>query len=249
MGKHPVMAIVLPGLLVLLATIGIFQLRKWTAKLDFKLLQNAEYDGLFKFQLAQLMMTTLLLAVVYGLYPSNFAAFFRLGNVNARIGPIAWLGITGKESWLQIALTLGLFITLGTGIFMVLLVRKAGATFKWIPSVLFWSIVFSAMNAFSEEAIFRIGLVAPLDGLTSPAFIALMSGILFGIPHYLGQPSGIVGMFMAGFLGWLLALSTIETRGIFIAWGIHFVQDVVIFVCMFAIGVNSNRKSAVASQT
>jgi len=35
--------------------------------------------------------------------------------------------------------------------------------------------------------------------------------------------------------GWLLALSIIETQGLFLAWAVHFVQDVVIFASMFAI--------------
>jgi uncharacterized protein len=37
-----------------------------------------------------------------------------------------------------------------------------------------------------------------------------------------------VGMLLAGFLGWLLAKSVFETQGLFWAWGIHFLQDVVI---------------------
>jgi hypothetical protein len=37
---------------------------------------------------------------------------------------------------------------------------------------------------------------------------------------------------MAGFLGWLLAMSLVETQGIFLAWAIHFVQDVVIITSM-----------------
>jgi hypothetical protein len=34
---------------------------------------------------------------------------------------------------------------------------------------------------------------------------------------------------MAGLLGWLLAKSVLETNGIFWAWCIHFLQDIVIF--------------------
>jgi uncharacterized protein len=38
---------------------------------------------------------------------------------------------------------------------------------------------------------------------------------------------------LAGFLGWLLAKSIVETRGIFWAWFIHFLQDVIIFTGFF----------------
>jgi membrane protease YdiL (CAAX protease family) len=230
------MTIFFPILLVVLATLGIFQLRKWTGKLKFALLQDSQLDGLLKFQSAQLGMTLIVLALVYLLNPVNFVTFFRLGDTQAHISKIPWLGITGNETWLQVALTLGLFITLGTGIFMFLQVKKSSAQFKLIPTLLFWSVVFSAMNAFSEEAIFRMGTVSPLYGQLSIPTIVIISGILFGLPHYFGQPSGPIGVLMAGFLGWLLALSLIETQGLLIPWGIHFVQDVVIFVSMFTIG-------------
>ena len=234
------MSTVIPIILVLLTTLGIFQLRTWTGKLKFALVKDSRLDGLLKFQSAQLILTIVVLVIIYLLNPANFATFFRFGDVNARIGKISWLGITGNETWLQIALTLGLFITLGTGIFMFLQVKKSGARFVLPLSLLLWSIVFSAMNAFSEEAIFRMGIVSPLYGQLSVPIIAIISGVLFGLPHYFGQPSGPVGVLMAGFLGWLLALSLIETQGLFLAWAIHFVQDVVIFVSMFAMSQKSD---------
>ena len=234
------MDILLPIILAAAATFGIFQLRKWTGKLKFALLKDSQLDGLLKFQSAQLIMTIIVLGLVYLLNPASFGTFFRFGDVNAHISKIAWLGITGNETWLQVALTLGLFITLGTATFMFIQVKKTGARFQLVPVLLFWSVVFSAMNAFSEEAIFRMGIVSPLYGQLSLPMIAVISGILFGLPHYFGQPSGPVGVLMAGFLGWLLALSLLETQGLFLAWAVHFVQDVVIFVSMFAISAKNS---------
>ncbi len=51
----------------------------------------------------------------------------------------------------------------------------------------------------------------------------------FGFAHYYGMPNGIVGVLMAGVLGWLLGKSMLETRGLFWAWFIHFCQDILIF--------------------
>jgi membrane protease YdiL (CAAX protease family) len=234
------MFILIPITLVVIATFGIFQLRKWTSKLKFSLLNDSRLDGLLKFQSAQLILTAIVLVITYLLNPINFVTFFQFGELHAHISKISWLGITGNETWLQVALTLGLFITLGTAIFMFLQVKKSGAQFKLLPALLFWSVVFSAMNAFSEEAIFRMGIVSPLYGQLSLPVIAIISGVLFGLPHYFGQPSGPVGVLMAGFLGWLLALSLMETQGLFLAWGIHFMQDVVIFVSMLAISAKVN---------
>jgi hypothetical protein len=54
----------------------------------------------------------------------------------------------------------------------------------------------------------------------------------FGIAHFYGVPYGVVGVLLAGFLGWILAKSMQETRGLFWAWFIHFWQDVWIFSFM-----------------
>ena len=63
-----------------------------------------------------------------------------------------------------------------------------------------------------------------------------MVAAYFGILHFYGVPYGVVGVLLAGFLGWLLAKSMLETRGLFWAWFIHFWQDVWIFSFM-AVGL------------
>jgi membrane protease YdiL (CAAX protease family) len=56
----------------------------------------------------------------------------------------------------------------------------------------------------------------------------VITAVLFGLRHYYGQPSGPLGVVMAGIAGWFWARSMIETRGFFWAFFIHMVQDVVI---------------------
>lgn len=222
----------LTALIVGLAAAGIFALRPVTAKIKTVFNQNSVVDYQIKFQSLQLALTALVLLLVYLLNPENFAHFFRPGDVNAHISKIAWMGIAGSETWLEVATSIGVFITLGTAIFMFFQLKKAGVDYRYFLFSLLWSIPFSMANAFSEESIFRIGIVSPLYGVFSVSVIVLVSGIVFGAPHYFGMPSGIIGALMAGFLGWLLALSLVETQGILIAWAIHFVQDVVIITSM-----------------
>lgn len=62
------------------------------------------------------------------------------------------------------------------------------------------------------------------------SYIALISAIIFGVAHFSGMPHGLIGMLKAGLLGWFLAKSVIEKQGIFWAWSIHFIQDVVIYI-------------------
>jgi uncharacterized protein len=219
-------------LLVALAAVGIFSLRALTDKIKTVFHQNSVVDFQIKFQSLQLILTAIVILFTYLLNPENFTMFFRMGDVNVHISKIAWLGVTGKETWLEIATSIGLFITLGTTIFMFFQLKKAGVDYRYFLFSLLWSIPFSMVNAFSEEAIFRIGIISPLYGILSVSAIVLISGVVFGIPHYFGMPSGIIGALMAGFLGWLLAMSLVETQGLFLAWVIHFVQDVVIITSM-----------------
>lgn len=222
----------LTTLIIGIAAAGIFALRPVTAKIKTVFHPNSLVNYQIKFQTLQLGLTGIVLLFVTLLNPGNFAHFFRLGNVNAHISKIAWLGIAGSETWLQIALTLGLWITLGTGIFMFFQLKKANVDHRFFVFSLLWAIPFSMTNAFSEEAIFRIGIVSPLFGIFSASIILLISGVVFGLPHYFGMPSGVAGALMAGFLGWLLAMSLMETQGLFLAWALHFVQDVVIITSM-----------------
>ena len=232
----------LTALIIGLAAAGIFALRPVTAKITTVFHQNSVVNFQIKFQSLLLVLTAIVLVLVRLLNPENFARFFLLGDVSARIGKIAWLGVTGSETWLEIAASLGVFITLGTSLFMFFQLKKAGVNYRYFLFSLLWAIPFSITNAFSEEAIFRIGIVSPLFGIFSVYILILISGVVFGLPHYFGMPSGIVGALMAGFLGWLLAMSLVETQGLFLAWAIHFVQDVVIITAMILMSTRAAPK-------
>lgn len=230
------MILFLTLLLVILAGAGIFALRPVVRNIQTVFHTDKTVDYQIKFQSLQLILAAVVLALTYLLNPKNFQTFFQPGNVNANISKIPWLGVTGQETWLEIALTLGFFITVATGVFMFLQLKKAGVDYRFLLFSLLWSIPFSVANAFSEEAIFRMGIVSPLFGVLSTSIVLLLSGVIFGAPHYFGQPSGVVGALMAGFLGWLLAMSLVETQGFLIAWAIHFAQDVVIITSMILMG-------------
>jgi len=92
-----------------------------------------------------------------------------------------------------------------------------------------WSLAVATLNAASEEFQFRSVLLAHLRGVFRPAEMALLTAVFFGLGHYYGQPSGPLGVLMAGFAGWIWARSMIETRGGVWAFLIHLFQDIVIF--------------------
>jgi membrane protease YdiL (CAAX protease family) len=90
-------------------------------------------------------------------------------------------------------------------------------------------VVAAAVNTFCEEFLFRNSLIQPLlPALGRPQALWLTS-LRFGIAHYYGNPSGLLGMVGATIFGLVLARSMVETSGSGWAWMIHFAEDIVIF--------------------
>jgi membrane protease YdiL (CAAX protease family) len=114
---------------------------------------------------------------------------------------------------------------------MVLDASGALNHFDWnlLPCICFCAL----LNALSEELIFRFVIHGNLQDVVPKKNVLMLSAVLFGLPHYWGYPSGLVGVAMAGFLGYVLSKITYETQGLGLAWGIHFVQDVIIFTALF----------------
>jgi hypothetical protein len=138
----------LTALIIGLAVAGIFALRPVTAKIKAVFHSNPVVNTQIKFQSLQLVLTAIVLLLVYLVNPENFVHFFGVGDVNAHISKIAWLGVTGNETWLEIATSIGLFITLGTAIFMFFQLKKAGADYRYFLFSLLWAIPFSMANDF-----------------------------------------------------------------------------------------------------
>lgn len=214
---------------ILIATLIISRLVLAAQKIPFSVSRSPYIDSQFKYQLALLGLAGAVLGVAFFLSKENFLTFFNIGNIYSPAQEVYWLGIGKGESWRTIGTSSVAIITLATFLFMSLGVwqakAKPGVVFHFFP----WVILFSLTNSFAEEAIYRLGVIIPLYGLLGVGTLSLLSAVLFGLPHYRGVPSGFIGIIMASVLGWFLAKSVIETQGIGLAWGIHFLQDVVIY--------------------
>lgn len=67
--------------------------------------------------------------------------------------------------------------------------------------------------------------------------------MLFGGPHWFGRPRRLNGVDLAGFLGWFLAMSVLQTGGLGRAVAIHAVQDVVIMTLVITVaGLSAARR-------
>lgn len=105
-----------------------------------------------------------------------------------------------------------------------------GAALPALPAILFAT----TLNAFNEAVSYKASILSVLDGPLGRRDTLRMVAAYFGIAHFYGVPYGLVGVVLAWFLGWILARSMAETRGMAWAWLIHFIQDVLIFTFMAA---------------
>ena len=166
----------------------------------------------------------------------EFQEFFRIGNISADILPEPIIGLKPKpnENWFHIGRNFAIIISGVTAIVIYFqLIKDGGITIDRIINVLPFSIVFALTNSFVEESITRLGVVVVLKDVLKDRTIPIVSALIFGTVHYWGNPGGLIGVLVAGFLGWFLAKSILETKGIFWAWLIHFLQDVIIFSALF----------------
>lgn len=199
----------------------------------FSVSPNAYLNYQFNYQLVLLVITAVSLTSTFLLNKQNFSQHFRMGSISAQGKELKLFGMKANDSWLKTGISLALVISMATAVFMFFQLKEAPIHWGELQSGLFWIILFSLSNSFGEEMVFRMGIVSPLKGLLKPMTMFILSAILFGIPHFAGIPSGVIGVTMAGVLGLVLAKSLYETKGFFWAWTIHFLQDVLIIGTLF----------------
>lgn len=223
-------------LIVVLATAALLTAGKVLSEIPFVFHPNNFIDGLIKFQAFALTLGLIVLIAVSKFF-SESKALLAIGNLKNIAAKEPWLGINGHTTWTKNAFQLLFFISTGTAVFMLLGVKYTNSlgNFNWwfVPFVL----LFSITNSFAEEVIFRYTVVGMLNNNHPKMFIQITSAVLFGLPHYFGNPSGIIGVVMAGVLGYVLCKATIETKGVAIAWVIHFVQNIIIFTALLMINI------------
>ncbi len=186
-------------------------------------------------QSLKFLCTLAIIAFLFILKRRRQAFFLAMGDLAAPAEPIRWLGVKSGERWNTLGRSLAVILSLGTLAFLVIAGRPpldiVVKALPFLPAVL----LAATLNAFYEEISFKASFLSVLEGPAGKQQALLLMAAFFGILHFYGVPYGVVGVLMAAFLGWLLGKSMFETRGLFWAWFIHFVQDVLIFAFM-AIG-------------
>jgi len=223
-------------LIISIATILLVNAKLFTNRLNLQIHSDSFLNEMAKHQIFAMVVGVLATILIVILIP-NSKQFLNIGQLNLIAEKENWLGINGKSSWKINGLQLLFFVSIVTGIFMFLAVKNTNSinNFQWsfIPLIL----LFSFTNSLAEELIFRFGIIGGLFNDYPKLTILIISAIFFGLPHYFGWPNGFVGVIISGMLGYILCKATLETKGLSIAWTIHFIQDIIIFSGLFMMNV------------
>jgi len=96
---------------------------------------------------------------------------------------------------------------------------------------LFIELLFSIFNATWEEVIFKGILWNGVKKLSNSFIIInLFQGLLFGIMHLHGFPSGIIGACLSGIYGLLIGFIREKSNGLLAPIVTHFFADITIFI-------------------
>ncbi len=181
-----------------------------------------------------------LIGLLLHVLKSSRAAYLVAGDLSVKADPIRWLGIPPDSiSWRRLSVLSAFAIAGGTLLLTLFTVTGFSIpdTFRDLPGYIPIILLLAAVNSLSEGFMFRNAVLGPLRHALPKDHAIWTSAVLFGIAHYYGAPSGVVGVVMSGVLGWYLARSMYETGGLLSSWIIHFMQDVVIFATLVLLGV------------
>ena len=197
---------------------------------------NPRYNSMLNYQLTVLILAGVVFLITALLTEGRALSLINLRQIDGPINPEPWIGINPKEgeTWKNLGLNFSFVITLVTAVVVFFQVFRKGALNVDLFPGLLLVILFSLSNSLVEEIIYRFSFVAVgLELGTQALIIQGLSALTFGLVHFYGTPSGIPGVLMAGFIGWFLSKSMLETGGFFWAWLIHFLQDLVILFVLF----------------
>lgn len=228
-----------------LGVFGIFRLGQWAAANATD--QTGNYRELWKqarYQPLALLMAFIIVWLNRWLV-QPMDTVTEPGDLSAASTGFDWLGLPTGTSWIETGITFTLIPLIGTTLVVYLQVlRKQEIAWRAFPMAFGLSLIFSFTNSLTEELVFRVLLIEGLAPYLDFAVLALVSGVAFGLPHYFGSPGKVPGVLMAGFLGWVMARSVLDTGGLAWAWLIHFVQDVPIFTMLLLLSASKPRASA-----
>ena len=150
------------------------------------------------------------------------------GDIKALVEPSKLIGMKEPEPWPRIGLIFAAIFTAGTFIFLMLSTPPTLSQFIQAIPLIPVAVLIAAINAFNEEFTLRAAPLSELWKNIGKKQALFITTVYFGLGHFYGVPSGIIGVILSAFLGWFIGKSLLETRGFFWAWIIHFFPDIIL---------------------
>jgi uncharacterized protein len=230
------MKVLMTAIIVGCATVLLVSANMVLSKIGWTIHENAFINGILKYQLYAFAIA-ILVALITLAIRSESKNLLSFGVIKTIAIKEKWLGINGKSSWQSNGLQLLFLISCATALFMFLGVKYTNSLGNFRGYFIPFILLVSFSNSLSEELIYRFAIHGNLMNVAPKMTVLLMSAVLFGVPHFYGFPSGFIGVLMAGVLGYVLSKATYETEGLGIAWGVHFMQDIIIFTALVMMNV------------
>ena len=219
--------------LIMIAFFGLLELRSqfnFTIPSLQKLFGANVFDQRMQAeQIGKLVVAVFMLLILFILGYKRKEVFLTSGNLKAPIQPVKLLGFPKPEPWTRFGLLWSFCIAAGLGVVLYLGMKPSSSLFLKMVPILPSIIFYAALNSFNEEMIYRAPMLATLEPVSGSLNALWMAAYFFGISHYFGVPSGIIGALASIFMGWVLSKAMLETRGLFWSWWIHLLSDIVIF--------------------
>ena len=160
--------------------------------------------------------------------------FLIKGRIDAPVEPSRLLRMKKPEPWTRIGSIFAIVFALGMFVYLMLSSAPSLDAFIQALPLIPAALLIAVINSFNEEFTLRAAPISEMFSALGKRQGLMITTFFFGIGHFYGVPSGILGVLLASFLGWFLGKSMLETKGFFWAWLIHFIQDAFIFT-FFAI--------------
>ncbi|MEI6362460.1 MAG: CPBP family intramembrane glutamic endopeptidase [Actinomycetes bacterium] len=195
-----------------------------------------------RYQPVALLVALASVGLVRLLVPDH-ADYLAVGDWSASASGLGILGVADGDSWMTVGLTFLVIMTAVTALVVWLQVGRGRVSGSAVLLAVPWAVAFSIVNALTEELLFRLTIAEALGPVLAAGAVALISAVLFGIPHWFGNPGRLPGVLLAGFMGWFLTLSVLQTGGLGWAWAMHVVPDIVIFTMLVAAAQTARNRS------
>lgn len=154
------------------------------------------------------------------------ASFWRRGAIDRRT--VSWM--LAFSSAAAIALVLWRFTAaVDLGRYRVFVPASAPT---WL--VFAGILPYAALNAAFEEYVWRGVLWEAIERATDTRLALALTALSFGLAHYRGFPSGLVGVGLATIYGTMMGLVRRRSCGLLAPWIAHIVADVVIYTMVAA---------------